>query len=219
MNIVRFESVPWEDRVNVDNWPCKTRTLYDNQDTGLSMRMVNYPVGSTEPRHVHAGMHAATVVRNRAIVDGVTLRPLDVLVGPSNEPHGPIEYPEGCWLLSAFQGSNHHSEVENLSEEKFYKLVLQKEIPWRPGSDGGQYKTLVDRGLGQLLVEAVRLKAGEQIKPAFLAALLIEGDVSVGDEKLDVWDYVYADDGEPRADLVCTSDATMLAWTMRDLDS
>jgi hypothetical protein len=216
MHIVRFDQIPWEDRVNIDNWPCRTRTFYNNTETELSVRLIDYPFGSVEPRHVHAGMHAATVLENYAIVDGTRMEPLDVVLGPSNEPHGPLEYPEGCRLVSAFQGSNHHSEVETLSDEKIYRLILQNDIPWVPREDGGEIKTLVNHGLGQLHVEAMRFPAGTRHKPDFLAAILVDGEASVGDEPLGVWDFVYADEGEERTDMNFASDTTLLTFSMRD---
>lgn len=216
MQIVRVDQIPWQDRVNIDNWPCRTRTFYANPETDLSVRLIDYPHGSTEPRHVHAGMHAATVVENHAIVDGVKLEPLDVVVGPSNEPHGPLVYPEGCRLVSAFQGSNHHSEVETLSAEKQYRLVQQESLPWEPRKDTGEVKTLVDQGLGRLHVEIMRFPAGTTHKPDYLAALLFEGEASVGDEPLGVWDFIYADEGDQRGDVSCASDVTLLTFTMRD---
>ena len=109
--IVRVKDIPWEDRRNVDNWPSRAGMFCDDQDNQLCIRLIDYPKGSTEPRHVHGGMHATTVLKHHTIVDGVTLRPLDVVLGPSNEPHGPLHYPESCQLLSAFQGSYYHSEV------------------------------------------------------------------------------------------------------------
>lgn len=219
MHIVRFEQIPWQDRVNIDNWPCRTRTFYDNADNELSIRMIDYPFGSVEPRHVHAGMHAATVLENHAIVDGVKLGPLDVVLGPSNEPHGPLEYPEGCRLVSAFQGSNHHSEVETLSDQKQYRLIQHNDIPWVACNDKSEIKTLVDHGLGRLHVEAIRLQPGAHHKPEYLAAILVEGEASVGDEPLGEWDFIYADDGDQRADVNCTSETTLLTFSMRDSDA
>ena len=216
MNIVRLDQIPWEDRVNVDNWPSRAGTYYNNLETELCIRLIEYPFGSIEPRHVHGGTHATTVLKNRAVVDGLTLGPLDVVIGPSDEPHGPLDYPEGCNLLSAFQGSFFHSEVETLSTEKRYRLVQQDKIAWEPRASGGEAKTLVDHGCGRLLVEAMRFPAGAQHKPAFLGALLVDGEISVGGETLGIWDFIYADEGDPRTDIVCTSDATLLTLTMRD---
>ncbi|NKB48698.1 MAG: hypothetical protein GKS02_04955 [Alphaproteobacteria bacterium] len=216
MQIVRYHHIPWEDRMNVDNWPSRAGTYYNNPETELCIRLIDYPFGSVEPRHVHAGTHATTVLKNHAIVDGLTLGPLDVVIGPSNEPHGPLEYPEGCNLLSAFQGSFYHSEVETLSSEKQYRLVQQESIAWTELDGGGEAKTLVDHGAGRLLVEAMRFPAGAQHKSAFLAALLVDGEVSVEGEPLGIWDFIYADEGDPRADIVCASDATLLTLTMRD---
>lgn len=218
MQIVRLADIPWEDRVNTDGWPCRAGTYYDNRETELCLRLIDYPQASVEPRHVHAGIHATTVLKNRAIVDGLTLGPLDVIVGPSHEPHGPLDYPEGCNLLSAFQGSYFHSAVENLSGEKQYRLVQHATIPWTPRSaDGpkdGEEKLLVDFGAGRLRVEALRLPAGARLRPAFLAALVFDGAVTVGGETLGRWDFVHAGDGEWRDDFVCTADTTLLAYTL-----
>ena len=128
--IARVAQIPWEDRVNVDGWPSRAGMYCNDTENNLCMRLIDYPVGSTEPRHVHGGTHATTVMKGRTIVDGLTLGPLDVILGPSNEPHGPLHYPEGCQLFSAFQGSYFHSEVEALSDEKHYRLVQAAEIPW-----------------------------------------------------------------------------------------
>ena len=216
MNIVRVATIAWEDRVNVDNWPSRAGMYYDNRKTELCIRLIDYGLGSTEPRHVHAGMHATTVLKGRAIVDGVTLGPLDVVLGPSNEPHGPLHYPDSCQLLSAFQGSYFHSEVETLSTEKHYRLIQQKEIAWTPDPSGaGDVKTLVDRGVGRLLVQALRLKPGARINPQFLAALVVEGNASVKSETLGVWDFVYADEGDERAAMSFPQGAMLLTLTMR----
>jgi hypothetical protein len=215
MNIVRLDSIEWKDRKNFDNWPSRIATFYENPETTLAIRLVDYPVGSTEPRHVHAGRHAATVLKGKAIVDGLTLGPLDVVLGPSNEPHGPLHYPEGCNLLSAFQGSHFHNEVEQLSGKKEYRLIQQEELEWRPGPDGGEVKTLVDHGLGRLLVEAIRFPAGARHTPSFLGALVVEGNPEVGGETLGEWDFVYADEGETRKAMSFHKGATLLAMTMR----
>ncbi len=160
MNVVRLAGIPWEDRINVDNWPSRAGMYYDNRKTELCIRLIDYPLGSVEPRPVHAGTHATTVLKGRAVVDGVTLGSLDVVLGPSYEPHGPLNYPDGCKLLSAFQGSYYHSEVETLSGAKQYRLIQAKDIPWVRRSDGVEVKTLVDRGAGRLRVEAMRFPAG-----------------------------------------------------------
>ena len=216
MNIVRVATIPWEDRVNVDNWPSRAGMYYNNPKMELCIRLIDYGLGSTEPRHVHAGMHATTVLKGRAIVDGVTLGPLDVVLGPSNEPHGPLHYPDSCQLLSAFQGSYFHSEVEKLSTEKHYRLIQHKEIPWtRNLSGAGEVKTLVDRGVGRLLVQAMRFEAGASIAPQFLAGLVVEGTASVKGETLGVWDFVYADEGEERSMMSFPQGGTLLTLTMR----
>ena len=215
MNVVRLADIPWEDRRNVDNWPSRAGMYYDNRETELCIRLIDYPPGSVEPRHVHAGTHATTVLKGRAIVDGLTLGPLDVVLGPGNEPHGPLNYPDGCKLLSAFQGSYHHSEVRMLSSEKHYRLIRAKDSPWVRRGDGVEAKTLVDRGAGRLLVEAMRFSPGAEHVPRFLAALVADGSAVVGRETLGEWDFVYADDGQPRSGLAFPQGATLLALTLR----
>ena len=216
MQVVRHADIPWEDRVNVDNWPSKAGTYYKNDDTQLCIRLINYPYGSVEPRHVHAGMHATTVLKNRAIVDGLTLGPLDVVLGPSNEPHGPLDYPQGCFLLSAFIGSFFHSEVEVLSKEKQYRLIQHADIPWQKGPDGGEKKTLVDRGVGPLLVEAMKFPKGAHHTPKSLAVFVVEGEVETGGETLGEWDFAYADKGDRHGELSFPKATTLLALTMRE---
>jgi hypothetical protein len=215
MNVVRLAAIPWEDRFNVDNWPSRAGMYYDNRKTELCIRLIDYPRGSIEPRHVHAGTHATTVLKGRAIVDGLTLGPLDVVLGPSNEPHGPLDYPDGCKLLSAFQGSYYHSEVQTLSGEKQYRLIQANDIPWIRGGDGVEVKTLVDRGAGRLRVEAMRFPPGAQHAPQFLAALVVDGSAVVGRETLGEWDFVYADEGQARSTLTFPQGATLLALTLR----
>lgn len=216
MNIVRLTDIPWEERVNVDNWPCRAGTYYDNRDNELCIRLIDYPLGSTEPRHVHAGMHATTVLKGRAIIDELTLELLDVIIGPSDEPHGPLHYPEGCHLLSAFQGSLFHREVEELPGEKQYRLIQEKDLAWTPVDDDTEVKTLVDHGVGQLWVEAMRFAPGSRHEPKFLAALVVDGGVEADGQTLGKWDFMYADEGDARSSLAFTQDATLLAFTMHE---
>ena len=216
MNIVRMKDIPWEDRKNVDNWLSKAGLYYANDETELVIRLIDYPFGSTEPRHTHPGTHATTVLKNTAIVDGLTLGPLDVVIGPSNEPHGPLHYSLGCNLISAFQGSFFHSEVEELSTEKHYRLIRQVEIPWADGPDGSKTKMLVDHGAGRLHVEAMRFPAGATHRPAFLAALVQDGAITIDGEKLGVWDFIYAEPGDARSEVSFDTDTTLLTYTLRD---
>jgi hypothetical protein len=215
MTIVRFKEIPWEDRINVDNWPSRAGMYYDNRDLELCIRLIDYPLGSVEPRHVHAGMHATTVLKGKAIIDGLTLGPLDVVIGPSNEPHGPLEYPDGCILLSAFQGSYFHNEVESLSGEKQYRLIQHEEIAWRPLGDGSEVKTLVDRGVGRLLLEAYRFPPGADLTPQFLAALVVAGAPETGGQTLGTWDFVYRNGGDDPGNISFPGGGTLLAVTMR----
>ena len=218
--IVRCAGIPWEDRVNVDGWPSRAGLYFDDRENALCMRLIDYPVGSTEPRHVHAGSHATTVLKGRAIVDGVTLQPLDVVLGPSNEPHGPLHYPEGCQLLSVFHGSYYHSEVESLSSERTYRLIQSEQIPWQSGgSIGCETKTLVDRGIGRALIQVLRLVPGAEITPSgrdrLHAALIVDGSAVLGEETAGHWDFIRFAKGDGFLPILFPQGATLLVVVLR----
>ena len=216
--IVRVAEIPWEDRKNVDGWPSRAGMYYDDRENELCMRLIDYPVGSIEPRHVHAGAHATTVLKNTAIVDGLTLVPLDVVVGPSNEPHGPLDYRRnGCKLFSAFVGSYYHSEVEQLSSTQHYRLVQSGKIPWQAtGTEGMEAKTLVDHGVGRLLLQALRFAPGARLaSPPMLAALVVEGGAVIEDETLGEWDFFYAPRGHDHVAIGFPNGATLLAVSLQ----
>lgn len=214
--IARYAGIPWEDRMNVDGWPSRAGMYCNDEANSLCMRLIDYPVGSTEPRHVHAGMHATTVLRGTTQVDGLTLGPLDVILGPSNEPHGPLHYPQGCQLFSAFVGSYFHSEVETLAAEKQYRLIRSAQLPWVESVSGIEVKTLVDRGCGRVLLEALRAAPGAKIgAPAFRAAIVVEGVLDIDDERLGARDFFYVDPDVAHAPLVFAAATTLLTVTLR----
>src|SRR4051812_20936356 len=194
VQIVRVAEIPWEDRMNVDNWPSRAGMYYDDRDSNLCLRLIDYPVGAIEPRHVHGGTHATTVLKGKAIIDGLTLGRLDVILGPANEPHGPISYPQGCKLFSAFQGSFHHSEVQTLSGKKEYRLIEHAKLPWLRGTDGCEVKTLVDHGCGRLLLQALKFAPGSRVAahshPQLHSAVVVKGRVKIGNETLGDWDFM-----------------------------
>lgn len=217
--IVHLGEIPWEDRKNVDGWLSRAGMYRDDRENELCMRLIDYPVGSTEPRHVHAGSHATTVLKGRAIVDGLTLGPLDVVLGPSNEPHGPLHYPEGCKLFSVFHGSYYHSEVQQLSAEKHYRLIQSAQVPWQRGeTEGCEMKTLVDRGVGRLLLRALRFAPGARIAAnaplQFQSALVVEGGAAIENETLGVWDFVHVPNGVEHGPISFPRGATLLAVTL-----
>ena len=220
LEIVRRADIPWEDRKNVDGWPSRAGMYCDDREHALCMRLIDYPVGSTEPRHVHGGSHATTVLKGRAIVDGLTLGPLDVVLGPSNEPHGPLHYPEGCQLFSVFHGSYYHSEIEKLSEAKHYRLIQSTHLPWeKSGAGGYEAKTLVDRGVGPLRLRALRFGPGAELRAndvlPFYAALVVQGDVVVGNETLGARDFMRASGAGTRSAIRFPQGATLLAVSLQ----
>ena len=217
--IVKVAGIPWEDRKNVDGWPSRAGMYWDDRGNQLCMRLIDYPVGAIEPRHVHGGAHATTVLKGRAIIDGLTLQKLDVVLGPSNEPHGPLHYPDGCQLFSVFHGSYHHSESEQSNTEKQYRLIQSAQTPWQPGSKGSESKVLVDHGVGRLLLEARRFAAGARFEqPAqrpLLAGIVVEGGAVIGNETLGAWDFFYAPAGAKHGAIEFPGGATLLSVTLQ----
>ena len=216
--IVRVTDIPWEDRKNVDGWPSRAGMYWDDRGNQLCMRLIDYPVGSIEPRHVHGGAHATTVLKGSAIIDGLTLGPLDVVLGPSNEPHGPLDYPQGCQLFSVFHGSYHHSESEQPSTEKHYRLIQSAQIAWQPAAKGCEAKTLVDRGVGRLLLQAQRFAPGsrfEQPARPLLAGIVVEGSATIGSETLGAWDFFYAPTSGRHGPIAFPAGATLLTMTLQ----
>lgn len=218
--IVKAAGIPWEDRKNVDGWPSRAGMYWDDRGNQLCMRLIDYPVGAIEPRHVHGGSHATTVLKGRAIIDGLTLQKLDVVLGPSNEPHGPLNYPEGCQLFSVFHGSYHHSESEQPNTEKQYRLIQSGGIAWQPGGPKGcEAKTLVDRGVGRLLLQARRFAPGARFEQPdrlpLLAGIVVEGSASIGDESLGAWDFFYAPAGNKHGAIDFPGGATLLTVALQ----
>jgi hypothetical protein len=217
LSIIRVADLPWKDRVNTDNWPSRSRMYYDNPQTGLCIRLVEYAEGATEPRHVHPGSHAATILRGRALVDGLELGPLDVVLGPSNEPHGPLHYPDGVNVFSAFLGSFFHNEVDAPdASEKQFRLIQEREIPWkRRKGASGEAKTLMDHGVGPMLVEALRFAPGDVAEANFLGAIVAEGRPKVNGETLEKWDFVLAENRAGKGKIEFPEGGMLIAVTMR----
>jgi hypothetical protein len=214
--MARVAEIPWEERRNVDGWPSRAGMYYNDVDNNLCMRLIHYAEGLTEPRHVHAGSHAACLVEGEAHIDGLTLHPLDVILGPSNEPHGPIVYPKGVYVFSAFQGSYYHHEVGELGTERHYRLIQAAKLPWEARGDGLRVKTLIDRGLGRLLLELLRFDAGSQLNdPKITAAFVVDGTAEIAGEALHAKDYFYVRKDSEHAPVTFPETTTLLAVTMR----
>lgn len=214
--VVRKTEVSWEVRKYVDGWPCRAGMYYDDKEKQMTMRLIDYPVGSIEPRHVHPGAHATTVLRHHLVVDGIRLNPLDAVLGPSNEPHGPLNYRESCQLFSVFVGSYHHSEAETLSVEKHYRLIQSDQLNWKQAGAYIEEKTMIDRGVGRVLLKSVRCSPGAVLEnPTIHCALIVYGGAEVGDEKLGEWDFLYVKPGAEHAPIRFPDGATLLTVTLQ----
>ena len=104
-----------------------------------------------------------------------------------------------------------------LGTEKHYRLIQSAQIPWSADAEGNATKTLVDRGCGRLVLQALRMRAGGRIEsPTMLAAIIVEGDAVIEGEGLGPWDFFYVDaDAPAHAPVRFPSGATLLTVTMR----
>lgn len=219
-NIVHHTDLLWEERTRFGGKKNRAKTYWHDAENNLYMRLVDQPEKSIEPRHVHPGTHATTVLKGRTLVDGLTLNTLDVILGPGNEPHGPLEYPDGCQLFSCFQGSNDHAEVHAPATEKNYRLIQSEQIPWDAKAGGALHmKSLVDRGAGRLMLTAMRLSAGFAVpvgsRPHMQAALIVDGSAVVDGETLGAWDFMYMSANVPHGPIHFPDGATLLMVAMR----
>ena len=153
------------------------------------------------------------------LIDGLELKPLDCILGPSHEPHGPLEYPDSCTLFSCFQGSNDHSAVGELGSERHYRLIQAPTIEWRDAGPGMQDKILVDHGAGRLLLRAVKIAPGATLNahthPYMQASLIVEGGAVINGESFGVWDYFYQRKGVEHGPVQFPQGATLLSVAMR----
>ena len=219
-NIVHHTDLPWEERIRFGDKRNRAKTYWHDAGNNLTMRLVDQPANSIEPRHMHPGTHATTVLKGCALVDGVTLNTLDVILGPGNEPHGPLAYPKGCQLFSCFQGSDDYVEAQTLSAGKNYRLMQSEQIPWDAKAGGALHmKTLVDHGAGCLMLTAMRLSSGFSVpvgsRPHMQAALVVEGSAVIGGEILNVWDFMYMAADMPHGPISFPDGATLLMVAMR----
>ena len=77
MNIVRVATIPWEDRVNVDNWPSRAGMYYNNPKTQLCIRLIDYGLGSTEPVFMPDGFG----IGSRGFTNFIFATPVPVISG------------------------------------------------------------------------------------------------------------------------------------------
>ena len=221
-NIVHHNELPWEENTRYGSTTFRSKTYWHDAGNDLYLRLIDHPANATEARHTHPGTHATTVLKGRAQVDGLTLNALDVILGPGNEPHGPLEYPDssGCRLFSCFQGSHDHTAAHGLAPEKHCRIIQSEQLPWDAKAGGAMHiKPLVTEGAGRLMLTAMRLSAGFTVpvgsRPHMQAALVVEGTAVVDGEILQAWDFIYMATGVPHGPIRFPDGATLLMVAMQ----
>lgn len=85
------------------------KILNKNEEEGRADMFIKFPPGYIEPQHSHEAAHAVMIIDGRMLVHGHELTPGDYIYG-QKEPHGPMEYPDGCTVFASFVGGSpaHH---------------------------------------------------------------------------------------------------------------
>ena len=65
VRIIRVAELEWLDSPYA-GWTSRRKLYLEDPDHELTIRLVQFPVGKTEPRHVHPGTHAATMMASRS---------------------------------------------------------------------------------------------------------------------------------------------------------
>ncbi|MDX1745457.1 MAG: cupin domain-containing protein, partial [Halobacteriales archaeon] len=82
------------------------KVLHTDERSGRIDKVIKFPVGYVEPRHTHEAEHSTMILRGRMLLYGRELTTGDYLFGPSEIPHGPMRYPDGCVVFSSSIGGS-----------------------------------------------------------------------------------------------------------------
>lgn len=220
--IVRFGDMAWEPRTE-DEWPCLTKRHLFDPVRNLTCRFVWYARGAVEPRHVHGGNHAAFVMLGQAKVDGKVLGPWDVMYGPGNVPHGPLDYPCGCMLFVMLKGGALHTAVgpdtaAPATAGRPAGPVIESEQPWlspKENADGWkcERKIMLDDSARDYRAMLVRWRKGS-VEPRHVhagthAEMILSGRVKVDGVTLGPWDLMYGAGGVPHGPIEFLDDVTL----------
>ena len=103
---VTREEIDWESDDMLDlPEGLQTHVINENEAEGRIDFFVKFPPGYVEPRHTHAAAHADLIVDGEMHVHGQVLTPGDYIFG-QKEPHGPMEFPEGCIVFCSYTGGS-----------------------------------------------------------------------------------------------------------------
>jgi hypothetical protein len=103
---MRTIDIPWYEGTHLTKLPEGPEHKYLVTDAERDMRVIFiwHPTDYIEPRHIHEATHTNVVLSGSMIVDGRELRRGDVIYGPSNVDHGPLDSPDGVVLIGVVRG-------------------------------------------------------------------------------------------------------------------
>ena len=151
------ETLAWVDAAADMGLPAGVRCKRLSQDPAkqLRNRLLSFPPGYVEPRHVHEGDHSTFLLQGRWIVEGKEIGPGGYMYGPAGVAHGPFESPEGSLVFASVRGpSSPHvypppPEAEEAARGKATVVIDPSELPWEDATEmlhlpaGVEFKTYV----------------------------------------------------------------------------
>lgn len=106
--IVHVDELEWQDGSKLMTLPrgARMKIFAEDEETGRTDALIEFPPGYVEPRHTHAASHSGCLLRGDWIVEGKLLEPGGYFYGPAGEdqPHGPFVSPQGTHILISFRG-------------------------------------------------------------------------------------------------------------------
>ncbi|MCC7105847.1 MAG: hypothetical protein IT307_11950 [Chloroflexi bacterium] len=111
--LVAERDIPWEGAQSTSGaLASQVKLMLHDRAREYIARVIRWPAGSTSPRHVHPGSHAAVVMAGTAVIGDETFAPWDMIYGPGDDPHGPIHVPDETILLVCGVGDLVPRQVE-----------------------------------------------------------------------------------------------------------
>ncbi len=137
------EQVEWVDASEETGLPegVRFKTLSDSADGKIRNRLVSFPAGYVEPRHVHQSNHSTFLLQGRWIIEGKEVGPGGYMFGPAGVPHGPFESPEGSLVFASVTGGSglHEYPPPAELEEKYRDhetiIVHRDDVEWKDSAE------------------------------------------------------------------------------------
>ena len=106
--IIDVDDVAWGDGSSKMTLPegVRVKLFAEDEATGRTDMLINFPVGYVEPRHTHDSWHSCFLKEGHWLVEGERLGPGSYMHGPAGpgQAHGPFHSPEGTYVFVSVGG-------------------------------------------------------------------------------------------------------------------